>query len=126
MALVRAKNLLDNKVVGEDNKITYLFLALAGCKAIKTITVIELELEDLTFSEILDNIRKFATKNNGYHRQDKVSNEQTSGEWNNNTVSKQEVRSIQILWVWKFGIGEMTIEDELILLILIEGMFCVL
>lgn len=55
-----AKKLKDDKVAGNENEISDLFLAPAECEAIRKIIVMVYarELETLTFSQILDIMKR--------------------------------------------------------------------
>lgn len=108
----------------QENEITDLFLVSAGCETIRKISIMVCpkELEDLTFSEILDMMKKICDKKKKcwFCRGDKVSYKQTRVKQNDNNSIYTSYKRLS--YFEKLGTGEVTIEYELIKLRLIEDM----
>ena len=126
-ALARVKKLKDRKETGGDNEIMDLFLATAGCEAVKKIATMAYptELEELTFEEIVKIINKNIRPKKKLVIAERTKFMETRQDPNESII--QYVHRLKVASKYcefeKLGSEDMTTEDELILLRLIEGLY---
>ena len=124
--LVRVKKLRDRWSEGEQNEITDMFLATAGCKAIQKVSMMAYprNLEELTFKEIGKVIKRNIRPKKRLVIAERTKFLETRQHPDESIVQfvhqlKERSRYCEFE---RLGTGEMTTEDELIMLYLIEGM----
>ena len=125
-ALARVKKLRDRRSRVKQNEITDMFLSTAACKAIQRVSTMAYprNLEELTFKEISKVIKRNIRPKNRLVIAERTKFLETRQQPDESIVRlihrlKESARFCEFE---RLGTGEMTTEDELIMLLLIEGM----